>query len=160
MTQTNSQSNSKMASMRSFPNFALRKGLIIQVAPTGLHRVVTAGRLLCLENDNAFDVRPRAMHLLWYGVAVSNGGGYPISPRSRFCNDIQMTPYFISSCITDQHASGSRKQFLSISSIRVLNNDARSVSGRSSDISQSLTRAKARSICENDELINDRPSCS
>ena len=46
--------------MRSFPNFALRKGLIIQVAPTGLHRVVTAGRLLCLENDNAFDVGPRA----------------------------------------------------------------------------------------------------
>ena len=69
--------------MRSFPNFGLRKVLIIQVAPTGLHRVVTAGRLLCLENDNAFDVGPRAMHLLWCGAAVSNGGGYSIYPTAH-----------------------------------------------------------------------------
>jgi hypothetical protein len=64
-----------MASMRSFPNFVLRKGLIIHVASTGLHRIVTAALSLCLENDNAFDVSPRAMHLLWYGATVSNGDG-------------------------------------------------------------------------------------
>jgi hypothetical protein len=84
-----------------------------------------------------------------------HSGAWHGSPRFSFRAGIQMTPYSISSRIVDQHASGSRKQFVSISSIRDLNREARSASGMSLGISHLLTRENARSICENDELMND-----